>query len=331
MKHKKITLFLVIFTLLAICLTVTAFALPNYGDLQGLYSQVATQLTLNNNYMNLSWLHMAETSFRNENNEIKSILFFTVNVNALNTELLNSDFASSGQTATEYLNLMSLGSMQSFYDSDIWYTNLDAVIAQINAVGEVIVLNSTNETLRSENETLEDDNYLLEAQLESVNEGYSILQDNYDRLSDENNDLKATNEALTSENEELKSENEALANEIINSSVGYYGVVETMRSWFRNQGYSYTTDNSSTYEAVFRNELAINVSEVERVSYLKGETDGLEGAEVAKNSILNIVSAPFYFLSNVFNFEILGINIYSIISLFLTLAILAFFFKRLKG
>ena len=338
MKHKKILLTLFIFTLLTITLALSVSALGNYGDYNGRYNQVASQLNLQSNYMDLSWLHMAETTFRNDTNQIIDILFFTVDVSALTHELQNSDFVSSGQSAVEFLNFMSLGSIGAFYNSNIWYTNLDAVIGQINAVGEVIVLNSSNEALSSENDTLYDENVELESKIDTLTSTNSELEDENSRLhntcdalTSEMAGLSSTITELTTENRELKSTNEELTDQLNNSSGGYIGAINTMRSWFRERGYSYTTVVNSSFEDIFKNELEINVLELKRISYLEGESAGLETSEVAKDSILSIISAPFYFFSNVFNFEIMGINIYSIISLLLTLAVLAFFFKKIKG
>lgn len=321
MKHKKILLTLLIFTLLVITLSLTALAMPNFGDYNGEYNQVASQLTLTNNYLELSWLHMAETSFRNDSNQIIFILFFTVDVNSLSQELLNSDFVNSGQSAVDFLNFMSLGSINAFYSSSTWYTNLDAVIGQINAIGETILLNSSNEILRSENETLietnselEDENFLLNAQLTSLNEGFYMLQQNYNTLADENVILKQTVEDLKS-----------------SSGDGYTAAIDVMRMWFNDRGYSYELSDSSVASVIFRNELETNILALKQAAFMEGETAGLNSGEIAKDSILSIFSAPFYFLSNVLNFEILGINLYSIISFLITTAVVVFFFKKIKG
>lgn len=63
--------------------------------------------------------------------------------------------------------------------------------------------------------------------------------------------------------------------------------------------------------------------------YRQGETDGLNTAETGKNLILTIFSVPTYVLSNVFNFEIFGINLYSLICFLLTISIVGIVLKKI--
>lgn len=64
------------------------------------------------------------------------------------------------------------------------------------------------------------------------------------------------------------------------------------------------------------------------LSYNKGYTDGLAESDIAENTILTIFSAPTYILSTIFDFEIFGLNIYTLICFFLTLTIVSFILKR---
>ena len=63
--------------------------------------------------------------------------------------------------------------------------------------------------------------------------------------------------------------------------------------------------------------------------YRQGETDGLDTSETGKNLILTIFSVPSYVLSNVFNFEIFGINLYSLKCFLLTISIIGFVLKKI--
>lgn len=63
--------------------------------------------------------------------------------------------------------------------------------------------------------------------------------------------------------------------------------------------------------------------------YRQGETNGLNSAETGKNLILTIFSVPSYVLSNVFNFEIFGINLYSLICFLLTISIIGIVLKKI--
>ena len=63
--------------------------------------------------------------------------------------------------------------------------------------------------------------------------------------------------------------------------------------------------------------------------HAQGETDGLNTAEAGKNLILTIFSVPTYVLSNVFNFEIFGINLYSLICFLLTISIVGIVLKKI--
>lgn len=63
--------------------------------------------------------------------------------------------------------------------------------------------------------------------------------------------------------------------------------------------------------------------------HAQGETDGLNTGETGKNLILTIFSVPTYVLSNVFNFEIFGINLYSLICFLLTISIVGIVLKKI--
>lgn len=63
--------------------------------------------------------------------------------------------------------------------------------------------------------------------------------------------------------------------------------------------------------------------------YRQGETNGLDASETGKNLILTIFSVPTYVLSNVFNFEIFGINLYSLICFLLTISIVGIVLKKI--
>lgn len=63
-------------------------------------------------------------------------------------------------------------------------------------------------------------------------------------------------------------------------------------------------------------------------SYNQGYNDGLNESDIAENTILTIFSAPTYILATIFDFELFGINLYSLICFFLTLTIVAFILKR---
>lgn len=106
-----------------------------------------------------------------------------------------------------------------------------------------------------------------------------------------------------------------------------------IEEWFTLQGIEQyiTTDETLPSKDIFMYEFNHNAVAFREATYSKGETDGLNASGIAKEGILSIISAPFYFLSGVFNFEIFGINLFSIISVILTLAVVGYFFKKIKG
>ena len=66
------------------------------------------------------------------------------------------------------------------------------------------------------------------------------------------------------------------------------------------------------------------------VGYKQGETDGLNANSFFKSLIYSVFSGPFIFMSNAFNFEIFGINIYQLLTIFLTLMLVSFVIKCFK-
>lgn len=65
--------------------------------------------------------------------------------------------------------------------------------------------------------------------------------------------------------------------------------------------------------------------------YKEGEYDGLNSDSFMQSTILTALSAPFVIIGNALNFNILGINIYTLIQVILTIVIVAFLITRLKG
>lgn len=113
---------------------------------------------------------------------------------------------------------------------------------------------------------------------------------------------------------------------------GYEAAGDYIKEWFTLQKLNkYIESDSSDAKEKFEYEFSHNSVALKEAAYNKGETDGLNASGIAKEGILSIVSAPFYFLSGIFNFEIFGVNLFSIISVILTLAVVAFFFKKIKG
>ena len=64
--------------------------------------------------------------------------------------------------------------------------------------------------------------------------------------------------------------------------------------------------------------------------YRIGETNGLNSNHFFRNLIYTIFCAPFIFLTNAFNFEIFGVNLYHIITIMITLMLVSFVIKIFK-
>lgn len=65
--------------------------------------------------------------------------------------------------------------------------------------------------------------------------------------------------------------------------------------------------------------------------YKNGEYDGLEASKGLSSMVLTVLSAPFVIISNTLNFEILGINILNLVKVILTVLVVAFAIRKLKG
>lgn len=113
----------------------------------------------------------------------------------------------------------------------------------------------------------------------------------------------------------------------------YDAAADYVENWFTLQGLKQyiVADETLPSKDIFEYEFNHNSVAFKEATYSAGETDGLNASGIAKEGILSIVSAPFYFFSGIFNFEIFGVNLFSIISVILTLAVVAFFFKKIKG
>lgn len=65
--------------------------------------------------------------------------------------------------------------------------------------------------------------------------------------------------------------------------------------------------------------------------YQKGKTKGEETAPLFKTAIFSFLNAPVNVISKLLNFEIFGVNLYSIFTFLLTISILFFVIKRIMG
>lgn len=65
--------------------------------------------------------------------------------------------------------------------------------------------------------------------------------------------------------------------------------------------------------------------------YKIGENDGLSSSSLLRSIIFTILSAPFVIVSNVLDFELLGINIYNLVKVSITILLIAWVITRLKG
>lgn len=65
--------------------------------------------------------------------------------------------------------------------------------------------------------------------------------------------------------------------------------------------------------------------------YKIGENDGLSSSSMLRSIIFTILSAPFVIVSNVLDFELLGINIYNLVKVSITVLLVAWVITRLKG
>lgn len=63
--------------------------------------------------------------------------------------------------------------------------------------------------------------------------------------------------------------------------------------------------------------------------YGEGYTDGIAEGNIAENTILTILSAPAYVLSTIFNFEIFGLNAYTLVTFVLTISLVGVVLKKL--
>lgn len=56
-------------------------------------------------------------------------------------------------------------------------------------------------------------------------------------------------------------------------------------------------------------------------------SQGLEDSEIVQNSFVSIATMPFYFLKSIFNFEVFGINFFTIVQVILTLLFISVVIK----
>lgn len=181
---------------------------------------------------------------------------------------------------------------------------------------------SYNELQQSYNElqqtynTLSDENFLLKAQLMSVNEGYVILSDNYNRLYDENEVLQQSYNTLVDEKDTISEELEFYESE-------YHTLID-LGIEAQNEIERLTNANnllSSEIEYLKSNNSAL---------YDKGYSDAQKNSQALESGLITIFSAPMYIFGQVFNYEILGVNILSLIQVILTLCIVVFVVKKMR-
>lgn len=341
MKFKKTLLILTIVCIVICTLTVSVSAAdistkPSYS------SKVPGTMKLQtlNSYI--------YCELYSDDSGIEFYIFYLDVYTLLNSTNIKNYSSSSGVNACQYLGLYS-GSIGNLYttliNSTNQYSNIAALYASINSIGNLISsyktseeaayndgINSTVTYMRDWFSTKYPD---IEYSTSSGDAASAFVSEYYNNIE----------VGLVQHVEELGkaagyAEGEAAgyaegeaAGYADGEAAGYAEGVEFGRVSGYDVGKAdgYAEGNAAGYAEGEAAGYAEGKKDGYNDGYAAGETAGLDTNEVAKNGILSIISAPFYFMSNVFNFDIMGINVYSIISLFITLAVVAFFFKKLKG
>lgn len=92
---------------------------------------------------------------------------------------------------------------------------------------------------------------------------------------------------------------------------------------------TYDDGYQNGYNVGHQNGFEDGFEEGKELSYNQGYTDGTKESDVAQNYLLTLFSAPAYILSTIFSFEILGLNVYTLIAFLVTLAVIGFVLKKL--
>lgn len=228
--------------------------------------------------------------------------------------LLNtSDFLDSSLDACVYLELLPSYNtwVNTFYSSTDVETNFDSFFKTINLLGDNIRENSLN--YNNGYNSGYDVGY-SEGEDVGYEAGYETGHfDGYAEGKDDGYDFGHGQGYIEGEKD------------------GFDSARAIMFSWFQTNGFEYVSRDTDSSEDDFTYEFETNVLAYRADGYNEGENVGLQASDVAKTGILTVISAPFYILGNVFNIEIFGINLLSIITILITLSLVAFFLKKIKG
>ena len=147
-------------------------------------------------------------------------------------------------------------------------------------------------------------------QYTELNKEHNELRDNYTDLNGSYNLLNEKYEVLLNNKESLQNRYDELL--LAKNELG-----EKYREL--NTEHTFLQEDYDT--------LLVNSAE----SYNYGYNKGLEESGFLTNGMITIFNSPMYVLGEIFNFEILGINILSIIKFLLTVGIFGFVLKKIRS
>lgn len=104
----------------------------------------------------------------------------------------------------------------------------------------------------------------------------------------------------------------------------------SIKSDFYNiENLSYNNGITEGYANGFTEGYANGITEGYSNGFTEGTYNGMQESEALKGGLLTILSAPFYVLGGILDFDILGINLLDIFTGLLTLCLFAFVVKKL--
>lgn len=134
------------------------------------------------------------------------------------------------------------------------------------------------------------------------------------------------------------SDTEQFSELILDKMSKYNAEAENLNSiWISNgilaelylYGTNYLNDLQNRYDEGFTDGYDEGFTDGYSDGYTQGTYNGMQETESLKVGLLTILSAPFYVLGGILDFEILGINLFNIITGLLTVCLFAFVVKRL--